>query len=211
MKRIIIHVKRIPFELWILLTLMNWGCASEDYILHVNMKDGNIITVDSRPKFYDSEEAFVHSVSFPSLENYLTTNVEDISYEINGRYSIVGYDKVCTGCWEKAKFGVWATKYGLSPNKVYYVATDVFTKHLPAVPEGMMIVPQKDNDSMGFCPGIAYATFIDTNDYKTGICILQTGNKSIKYDSNGVFINININNLKEQLTWKFQIQKEVWD
>ncbi len=203
--------KRMPSVLWIFIILINWGCASEDYILHVSMKDGNIITVDYRPKFYESEEAFIHSVSFPAMEDSQTYNVENIDYEINGRYSIVGYDKVYTGCWEVAKFGVWATKYGLRPNTVYYVATDVFTKHLPAVPEGMMIVPHEDNDRMGFCPGIAYATFIDTNDYKTGVCILQTGNKSIKYDSNGVFVNININNLKEQLTWKFQIQNDVWD
>ena len=204
-------VKWMSSALWIFITLINWGCTSEDDMLHVTMKDGNKILVGSCPKFYDSEQSFIHSVSFPAMEDCQTYNVENIDYEINGRYSIVGYDKVYTGCWEMAKFGVWATKYGLRPNTVYYVATDVFTKHLPAVPEGMMIVPHKDNVRMGFCPGIAYATFIDTNDYKAGVCILQTGNKSIKYDSNGVFINININNLKEQLTWKFQIQNEFWD
>ena len=204
-------VKWMSSALWIFITLTNWGCTSEDDMLHVTMKDGNKILVDSRPKSYDSELSFIHSVSFPSLEDSQIHDGEDISYEDNGRYTLVGYDIMYTGCWEIAKFGDWAIKYGLDPSTVYYVATDVFIKYLPAVPENMMIVPYKDNDRMGFCPGVVTPTFIATNNYKTNTCILQTGNKSIKYDSNRVFIDFNINNLKEQLTWKFQIQNEVWD
>lgn len=167
--------------------------------------------MSSHIKFYDSENSFIHSVSFSSVENYQTYDVEDISYEVNGRYSLVGYDQMHTTCWEMTKFGAWATKYGLSPNRVYYVATDIFIKKLPVVPEGLMIVPSMNNEDMGFCPGIVNPTFMIKNDYHVNACILQTGNKSIKYNSNGTTVNVNINNLKEQLTWKFQIQKEVWD
>lgn len=74
----------MPSVLWIFIILINWGCATEDYILHIDMKDGNIITVDSRPKFYESEEAFIHSVSFPAMEDSQTYNVENIDYENNG-------------------------------------------------------------------------------------------------------------------------------
>ena len=76
-------VKWMSSALWIFITLTNWGCTSEDDMLHVTMKDGNKILVGSCPKFYDSEQSFIHSVSFPAMEDCQTYNVENIDYEIN--------------------------------------------------------------------------------------------------------------------------------
>ncbi len=110
-----------------------------------------------------------------------------------------------------AKFGSWISQYGLKPNAIYYVATDVYVKYITYVPDNLMIIPKKSTKAMGYCPGIDTPTFSVTNHDKENVCILQTCNKSIKYDSNGNLINLNINNLIEQLTWKFLIQKTVWE
>ena len=194
-----------------LISVTHWGCSKDDNILHIEMSDGNTVVVNTHTKFYDSEDAFLHSVSFRSTNDYQVHDVEEIDYEINCRYSLVGYSQINTECWEMAKFGSWATKYGLSPNTVYYVATDIFAKYISAPQEGLMIVPDANNVNMGYCPGINSPTFMYSVNDTANVCILQTGSKCVKYDSNGIPVNLIINNLKKQLTWKFQILRDVWE
>lgn len=203
--------KRLLYALWMLMAFLVLSCSSEDDILHAVMNDGNTFSVDSRIIVYETEDAFLHGVRFFPDSQILTDEVEGVDYEINGKYALTGFSQMETGSWEMAKFGSWASNYGIIPNTVYYVATEVYIKKLPLVPDGLMIVPNTHNECMGFCPGIAAPTFIYQNNYAANSCILKTGNRVVKYDTNKDPINININNLKEQLTWKFQIQKEVWD
>lgn len=199
------------YTLWTLMAFLVLGCSSEDDMLHVVMKDGTTFDVESHVKVYETEDAFLHSVRFFPESQILPDEMENIDYEINSKYSLAGFSQMETGSWCMVKLGNWASRYGIRPDAVYYVATEMYIKKLPLLPDGLMIVPNTHNERMGFCPGIATQTFIYENDYTANSCVLKTGNRILKYDINGNTINIDINKLKEQLTWKFQIQKEVWD
>ena len=207
----LIKPQNLFYTLWTLMAFLVLGCSSEDDMLHVVMKDGTTFDVESHVKVYETEDAFLHSVRFFPESQILPDEMENIDYEINSKYSLAGFSQMETGSWDMVKLGNWASRYGIRPDAVYYVATEMYIKKLPLLPDGLMIVPNTHNESMGFCPGIATQTFIYENDYTANSCVLKTGNRIIKYDINGNTINIDINKLKEQLTWKFQIQKEVWD
>ena len=207
----LIKPQNLFYTLWTLMAFLVLGCSSEDDMLHVVMKNGTTFDVESHVKVYETEDAFLHSVRFFPESQILPDEMENIDYEINSKYSLAGFSQMETGSWEMAKLGNWASRYGIRPDAVYYVATEMYIKKLPLLPDGLMIVPNTHNERMGFCPGIATQTFIYENDYTANSCVLKTGNRIIKYDINGNTINIDINKLKEQLTWKFQIQKEVWD
>ncbi len=187
------------------------GCSTEDGIFCVTMKDGRIIAINSHIRDYPSEEQFVHSVSFPNESEYNVSNIDSIDYTLDYSYEIFGYDESLTVGWEKIRLGKWAINYGLSPNETYYAATNIYRKYLASVPVGMFIVPLNDNEDMGYIPGIMSKTFIVTKVNGAPICVLQTCEKSIVYDANGNLINININNLKTKLTWKFLILEDFWD
>lgn len=207
----LVRHQNLIHTLWMFMAFLVMSCSSEDDIVHAVMRDGITFDVDSHIKFYETEDAFLHGVRFFPGRQIQPDEIENIDYEISGKYSLTGFSQMETGSWEMAKFGNWASRYGVSPEAVYYVATEVYTKKLPLLPDGLMIVPNNHNEGMGFCPGIAAQTFIYENDYTVNSCVLKTGNRIIKYDINGNPINISINSLKEQLTWKFQIQKDVWD
>lgn len=183
--------------------------SSIDEIVHLSMKDGQIIGVISRAKEYASEDLFVHSVSLP--KSYIPHNTENLNYVLGDKYELYDYDDVFTIGWEKSIFGEWASNYGLIPGEEYYTATNVYVKYLSPTPTGLAIYPKVDNDNMGYIPGVDKKTFLLTTDKETSARILQTCEKCVVYNKNGELINISINNLKTKLIWKILIMKDGWD
>lgn len=150
------------------------------------------------------------SVSFSFDNANVNRSIDTISYHIGERHKIIGYSSDTIGAWEIAKFGNWIEPYGLRANHPYYVSTRLIKKYVSLPPNGMMIVPALNTDSMGYCPGITFPTFIVDKDTNSKFAILKTGERVIGYDSDGNNIFYYIPNLKT-VTWKFSIQDDGWE
>lgn len=187
------------------------GCNTENDIIHVTMKDRTEIAVKDKTIVYDTEESFNHSVTLLFHYNHYAPQIEKVEYATDSLYSISGYDQVFSGGWELVKFGSWITKYGLTAEKEYFVATDVLTKYISPIPDDLMLEPCPSMENMGFLPGFSQPYFIAYNNNNIGACVMQTCDKKIKYDSTGNYINLNINNLETKLTWNFLITKNMWE
>lgn len=191
------------------------GCDKEEPIIKNVMKDGVEIVVPTKVRYYDSEEEFIHNVSFSFHREYDLKMVEEVEYTFGEQYVVTGYDQRYNGVWEKAKFGDWISSYGLDASDTYYVCTTVVTKYLNIPPQGLMIVPKLGIELMGYCPGIDPKTFLVDYATERDASILLTGARTIGYDSDGNSISISVpsffNNNTTNLTWKFLIQTDGWD
>lgn len=201
----------IYFSLSLMILFMSVGCEHEESDISVTMADGKNFVVSKTIKYYSTEEEFVHNVSFSFPCTYNYEVVDSIDYQLDKQYETTGYNQTFTGCWEMAKLGDWSKKYGLSPNEIYYVATNIFAKYVQQPQNGLAIVPHLGKENMGYSPDIEPTTFRVTTDSNNKICILKTGCRVIGYDSNKRSVDCNLPNLKNRKVWRFLIQSDGWD
>ena len=186
------------------------SCESGDALKTLTMKDGRTIIVENGIKYYQSINDFMTAVSFSFDKSNANCPVDTTKFQIGGKYKITGVSSDTIGAWKVAKFGNWIEQYGLKANRPYYVCTRLFKKYLSLPSTGMMIVPTSTIDSMGYCPGINFSTFIIDKDTHLKSAILKTGERVIGYDAEGNHIFYYIPNLKK-ITWKFSIQEDGWE
>lgn len=201
--------------LLVICSLVFCCCEPENNPTSVTMKDGKTITVYSSQKSYLDKDEFVHRVSFSFPRPYKYDDVEEIKYLEDSTYTVNGYNQSFIGCWEIAKLGEWSRDYGLASNKVYYVATKVYTKYVSLPPNGLRIVPKLGGIFMGYRPDIEPRTFWVDNDFDAKVSILTTSTRYIGYDSEGNTIDCEIpsfiNNKENKLTWRFLVRDDGWD
>ncbi len=194
----------------LLLPLFFISCDSEGNTTCVTMKDGVTIEVETSIKYYNTEEDFIHSISFNFHKDFAFYPKIEFEYRPNEEYELSGYSQKFIGCWEKAQFGEWITQYGLSPYLTYYVCTKTYVQYVSLPPEDYMIVPKLSNDNMGVCPNIGSKTFLALNDNKKQTSTLITGVRFIGYDSHQETVNIELPQLNN-IIWKFLIQSDGWE
>lgn len=191
------------------------SCKSDNDLRCVIMQDGKAITINSSDKYYNDEDEFLHNVSFSFPRFYKYTNVDNLDYTTESNYTLTGFSQIFIGGWEFAKFGQWIRKYGLQPNKGYYVATMIYAKYISLPPTESRIIPIVGTQFMGYCPQKEATTFQVDTDYNAQVSILITGVRFIGYDSDGSNINIEMSSFADNnniLTWKFLIRdNNDWD
>ena len=196
------------YILFLLTALIVISCDSNPY--SITMQDGMTIQYVSTPKYYSTEDDFVHDVAFDFPHPYDYAMPQHIDYVQDSIYTVHGYNQTFIGHWEKAKFGDWIKAYGLVPKQYYYVATKVYAKYISMPQDELWIYP-KLRTPITHKP---LYVGVERNKEKHA-CALFTGIRYIGYDSNGKGIYVEIPSFDDkgdnQLTWKFSIDNDFWN
>ena len=189
------------------------SCSEDSFDLSTKMKDGNTITLrNDNVIHYDTQEEFQKGLSFVFSMSYSFLANNHVCLVPDSTVCIIGYDDRYIGLWEKASFGNWIEKYGLQPNKSYYVASCIYVIYLPLPPNGYYLFPIACNyGSIGLVPPLGNTGAIVSYNKSIGLSICKSGSRYIGYDENGNLIAQEIPQLKNYITWNFFIKRNGWD
>lgn len=159
------------YFIFITILLLLVSCTQDEWFRSVTMQDGNTVLVHQQKQFYETESKFVHNVFFSWEHKFDITDVEQINYKVDSRYTVKGHNAFYFHHWEEAQFGEWIEKYGLKANKTYYVATKVYAKFISMPPDSITISPKIGDSFLGYIPGAEASRFL-LNYYKKKIAAL---------------------------------------
>ena len=196
------------YLLFLLAAFIVISCNSNPYT--ITMQDGVTIQYVSTPKYYSTEDDFVHDVAFDFPHPYNYAMPQHIDYVQDSIYTIHGYNQTFIGHWERAKFGDWIKAYGLVPEQNYYVATKVYAKYI-SMPQDELSIYPKLRTPITHKP---LYVGVEHNKEKQA-CALFAGVRYIGYDTKGKGIYMEIpffaNKGDDQLTWKISVENDIWD
>ena len=201
------------YFIFITILLLLVSCTQDEWFRSVTMQDGNTVLVHQQKHFYETESKFVHNVFFSWEHKFDITDVEQINYKVDSRYTVKGHNAFYFHHWEETQFGEWIEKYGLKANKTYYVATKVYAKFISMPPDSITISPKIGDSFLGYIPGAEASRFLLNYYKKENCCVMTTGIRYIGYDSekNKIDIEIPLNtDSNHNRIWKFLTEYNIW-
>ena len=76
------------YFIFITILLLLVSCTQDEWFRSVTMQDGNTVLVHQQKQFYETESKFVHNVFFSWEHKFDITDVEQINYKVDSRYTV---------------------------------------------------------------------------------------------------------------------------